>query len=292
MTLPGAAPRTPPPLTDEEVQKFCDFFYRRTGILFTPAKRYFIEKRIVKRMALTGATCFRQYFSGLRFSASQQELQMLINDMTINETYFLREEHQFEALAGPILSEILGSRGRAGQITIWSVPCSTGEEPYSIAMKLLEDWPPIDEVEVRILASDIDTAALAAAEAGIYSERSVARVPPAWLRRYFTRLPGNRHAISREIVDAVDRAVVNISDPAFLRAMPPVDVIFCRNLLIYFDEESRRRAIDRFHELLTPGGFLLLGHSESISRSSALFRIRKFRDCLAYQKDGHTGGSA
>lgn len=273
-------------LVDDDIEKFCDFFHRRTGILFSPAKRYFLEKRILRRMDQTGHSQFRTYFTALRLGSSKDELQALINEMTINETYFFREDHQFDALVNFVLNEIVDSRSSGQIVTIWSIPCSTGEEPYSIAIKLLEDWSRLESVDVRVFGSDIDTKVLGIAEEGIYSDRSVSRMPEAYLRKYFERQPGGGYRLSQMIVDAVDLAIINVTDPAAVRKMPLVDVIFCRNMLIYFDEATRRQVINSFYDQLAPGGFLMLGHSESISRSSSLFRVRKFGDCIAYQKEG------
>lgn len=273
-----------PQLTDDEIQKFCDFFYRKTGISFSSAKRYFIEKRILKRMDVTGHASFRTYFTSVRFAASADELQELINSMTVNETYFFREEHQFDALTGAILNEIAGNRKTRDPINIWSIPCSTGEEPYSIAIKLLEEWPMIDDVDVRIMASDIDTKVLEAAERGVYNERSISRLPKAYRDKYFASAGAHSYQLSNDLIECVERAVFNVSDRQAFAGLPKVDVIFCRNMLIYFDDVIRRQVISSFYDQLNPGGFLLLGHSESISRSSAVFRVRRFDDCIAYQK--------
>lgn len=270
-------------LSDADTQKFIDFFYRKTGILFETSKKYFIEKRIERRMEARGCADFRSYFNVVRFEKSGEEMQLLVNEMTVNETYFFRENHQFQALVGPILDELTAIRPRGSVIRIWSIPCSTGEEPYTIALTLLEDWPLISEWDVKLLASDIDTSVLAKAEAGVYSQRSIQNVPKRVLSKYFTTGTSG-YEISRDIVGCVERSNVNITEPLQTRRIAPVDVIFCRNVLIYFDDVSRKRAIDGLYERLSPGGFLMLGHSESISRTTSLFRVRKFGDCISYQK--------
>ena len=124
-------------LSDQDIETFCDFFYRKTGILFNESKRYFIEKRILKRMAETNCDSFRTYLSKVRFGSGKAEMQDLINAMTVNETYFFREDHQFDALIHEALHELTENRRSSDPISIWSIPCSTGEEPYSIAIKLL-----------------------------------------------------------------------------------------------------------------------------------------------------------
>ena len=149
-----------------------------------------------------------------------------------------------------------------------------------------EEWSDIEEFDVNIQASDIDTKVLEAAERAIYAERSIMRLPPAYLRKHFKKSSSGHYVLSRDIVDCVDRSSINVSDTAAMQRRPKVDVIFCRNMLIYFDENMRRKVIDHFYDILKDGGFLFLGHSESISRTTSLFKVRKFKNCTAYQKSG------
>ena len=284
MNMQNVAGSTIKDLSDRDIETFCDFFYRRTGILFTESKRYFIEKRIKKRMEETGFTNFRQYLAKVRFGGDKAELQELINSMTVNETYFFREDHQFDTLVDDVLAEIVGAKSNSDPVSIWSIPCSTGEEPYSIAIKLLEEWSGIEHHDVNIQASDIDTTVLETAARAVYNERSVMRLPANYLKKHFQRTKDGTYALSRDIVDCVDRSVINVSETAEMMHRPKVDIIFCRNMLIYFDDNMRRKVIDHFFDLLNDGGFLFLGHSESISRTTSLFRVRKFKESTVYQK--------
>jgi chemotaxis protein methyltransferase CheR len=273
-----------PVITDADFAKFREFFYRKTGIHFDDAKRYFVDKRLVERIEATGSENFRQWFIALRFDTKGQELQQLVNAMTVNETYFFREAYQFDCMVNSLLAEV-ARRKRTGQrIRIWSVPSSTGEEPYSIAIYLLERWPLIDQYDVEILSSDIDTQVLEAAQRGIYTQRSVAQLPPEYLRKYFKPHGERDYAVSRDLVGAVEFSQVNLCDAADTRRFRDVDIVFCRNLLIYFDDLSRRVAAEAMYDALSPGGFLCLGHSESMSRISALFGVRRFPDAMVYQK--------
>jgi chemotaxis protein methyltransferase CheR len=269
---------------DADYQRLADYFYRRTGIRLDDKRRDVTIKRVARCAAEAGAENFRGYFSTLRFEASQTELQRLINALTVNETYFFREDYQLRALTGPILSEVVAARRDKRPVRIWSAPCATGEEPYSIALSLLENWPPIASVDVELAASDIDTDALAAAQAGIYGARSVQNVPPAMLRRHFEALPGERWRISEAIRGCVSLSHLSICDPDPRSRVGEMDVIFCRNVLIYFDDASRQTALEGFHDTLRPGGFLMLGYSETLGRGSALFRVRRFADAIVYQK--------
>ncbi len=271
-------------LTDADFAKFRDFFYRKTGIYFEDSKRYFVDKRILDRMRATGHDSFRSYYMFMRFQASGEEFQKLVSLMTVNETYFFREEYQFRCLVGPVLDEVCRHRRPDEVVRIWSIPCSSGEEPYSIAIYLLEYWPRIDEVDVEILASDIDANVLERCRQGIYSKRSVQNLPREILEKYFTPLGQGQYQICEDLRACVDFRQANLNNPAETRFYRGIDVIFCRNLLIYFSDESRRQAADVFYDALNPGGFIFLGHSESMSRISPLFRVRRFPDAIVYQK--------
>lgn len=275
---------TQPVITDSDFLKFREFFYRKTGIHFEDNKRYFVDKRLIDRIEATGAENFRAYFIALRFEADGAELQQLVNAMTVNETYFFRELYQFDCMVNDLLAEVVRHKRPGGRIRIWSIPSSTGEEPYSIAIYLLERWPLIDQYEVEILSSDIDTTVLSAAQRGVYSARSVGQLPKPYLDKYFHRRSDNEFEISRDLVAAVDFSRVNLSDANDTRRFRDIDVIFCRNLLIYFDDLSRRLAAEAMYDALTPGGFVCLGHSESMSRISSLYTVRRFPDAMVYQK--------
>lgn len=275
---------TRPVISDSDFQKFAEFFYRKTGIHFDEGKRYFVDKRLIERIEATGAENFRAWFVALRFEADGAEMQHLVNAMTVNETYFFRESYQFDCLVNSLLDEVAARKRPGSRIRIWSIPSSTGEEPYSIAIYLLERWAKIDQYDVEILSSDIDTAVLQSAQRGVYSPRSVAHLPPAYLRKYFTATGDQEWRISRDLVDAVEFSRVNLSEPADTRRFRDIDIIFCRNLLIYFDDLSRRVAAEAMFDTMSPGGFMCLGHSESMSRMSSLYTVRRFPDAMVYQK--------
>lgn len=275
-------------ITEADFEKFREFFYRKTGIQFDTTKRYFVDKRLIERIEVTGSENFRNYFVKLRFEANGDEMQALVNAMTVNETYFFREAYQFDCLVNSMLDDVIRKRKPGSRLRIWSIPSSTGEEPYSIALYLLERWPHIDDFEVEILSSDIDTSVLKAAQRGVYSARSVANLPKAYLNKYFKQTADGEWTLSRDIVDAVEFSRVNLSDPNDTRRFRDIDVIFCRNLLIYFDDISRRVAAEAMYDALRPGGFVCLGHSESMSRISSLFEVRRFPDAMVYEKPMET----
>lgn len=273
-----------PTISTDEFKKFAEFFYRKTGIHFGENKRYFVDKRLNERMAATGADTFREYFVNLRFDRQSTELEHLINSMTVNETYFFREEYHFRCMVKSMLNEIVKYKKPGESIRIWSVPSSSGEEPYSIAIYLSEFWPGIEQYDVEILASDIDTQILKQAEKGLYSQRSVGQMPPDLLDRYFQKRPEGGYQLDESIKQSVTFGRVNLTDAADVRSYKQIDLVFCRNLLIYFDDVARRAAAQTFYEALNPGGFVCLGHSESMSRISALFQVRKFPEAIVYQR--------
>ena len=282
--MKAAAALVKPMISETDFEKFREFFYRKTGIHFDSSKRYFVDKRLVERIEATESENFRNYFIKLRFETSGEEMQALVNAMTVNETYFFREAYQFDCMVNSLLNEIVRKRKPGSRIRIWSIPSSTGEEPYSIALYLLERWPQIDQYEVEILSSDIDTAVLQQAQRGLYSDRSVANLPKAYLNKYFRKLGEGQWQLSSDIIDAVDFSRVNLTDPSDTRRFRDIDIIFCRNLLIYFDDLSRRTAAEAMYDALSPGGYVCLGHSESMSRISSLFEVRRFPDAMVYEK--------
>jgi chemotaxis protein methyltransferase CheR len=182
-----------------------------------------------------------------------------------------------------ILPELVARKSGAGPLRIWVLPSSSGEEPYSIAICLLERWAGIHQHDVEIISSDIDTQILGQARRGLYSDRSVSQLPQAYRQKYFTSTPEG-HQICEELRSAVEFTRVNLAESADTRPYRNFDVVFCRNLLIYFDDLSRKAAAETFYDALNPGGFICLGHSESMSRISSLYRVRKFPEAIVYQK--------
>jgi chemotaxis protein methyltransferase CheR len=272
-----------PPFSGEDLKRLCDFLYRRTGMVFNESKRYYVQRRLDDRMHATHTASFESYFARLRTDAAD-EIEHFINAFTINETYFYREDYQLQCLTRDLLRERLQATGGKGGVRIWSAPCSTGEEPYSIAIWLLENWPHVDDHEIEIVGSDIDTRAVEIARAGLYSKRALMRLSADLVERYFHREGEESWRILDDLRESVRFTPVNLLDTAQTRAHGLFDVIFCRNVLIYFDEASRRLAADNLFENLAPGGFICLGHSESMSRISPLFEVRRLGDAIVYQK--------
>jgi chemotaxis protein methyltransferase CheR len=271
------------PITHEEYRRLCDYLYRRTGMIFNDSRRYFVDRRIADRMAATGAGSFASYFARLRGDIDG-EVEKFVNAFTVNETYFYREDHQLRCLTSDLLRERLRVKPPGEAVRIWSMPCSTGEEPYSIAMWLLENWPQVDSHDVEIVGSDIDTDVLTAAREGIFGKRALMRLTPALIDKYFVRLDEDRWQILDDLRSSVRFTTANIVERSQMRPYGLFDVIFCRNVLIYFDDASRRVAAENLYENLAPGGYICLGHTESMSRISPLFEVCRFADAIVYRR--------
>lgn len=270
-------------ISPEDVQRFCEFLYRRTGMSFTEGKRYFIDHRLEDRIAATGSPSFQAYFSLLRADADH-EIEHLINSFTVNETYFYREDHQLRCMTSNLLSGIVGHKAPGSTVRIWSIPCSTGEEPYSIALWLMENWPQVDDYNIEIVGSDIDTRALRAATEGIYGDRALMRLSRDIVARYFNPVADGKHEIDAGLRDSIQFTRANMIDAQDMAKYRDFDLIFCRNVLIYFDDASRRQAAENLYDCLRPGGYICLGHSESMSRISPLFSVCRFPDAIVYQR--------
>ncbi|ANY80995.1 chemotaxis protein CheR [Microvirga ossetica] len=277
-------PRKAQALAADEIRRLCQFLHRRTGMLFGESKRYYIERRIADRMAATGTRNFNAYFAHV--DSNQGEVEQLINIFTVNETYFYREEHQLRCLSRSLLPGIVQGKTPGDLVRIWSVPCSTGEEPYSIAIWLLENWPMVDAYHIEIVGSDIDTQVLLEAQAGNYGERALSRLPPDVVERYFDPGQDGQRRLIQDLRESVKFTSANLVDAVSVAAQGQFDVIFCRNVLIYFDDSSRLLAVNNLYDSLHPGGYICLGHTESMTRISKRFDLRRFEDAIVYQRPG------
>ena len=193
------------PIVAGDFDRFSDLFYRKTGIVFGASKRYFVDRRLGERIEATKSGSFSNYMTLLRLhDPNAAELQNLINAMTVNETYFYREAYQFRCLVDSLLPEMVRTRRRGDQIQIWSMPCATGEEPYSVAMHLLEGWADVDRWDIRLIATDIDTNVLDVARNGLYDARAVQHVPAEVLEQYFVPVGTNRWQVIPDLRSSIE----------------------------------------------------------------------------------------
>ena len=253
------------------------------GILFAPDARPVIERRLRDRLGVLGLHSFGEYYQLLRFDErGRAELEEAIDLVTINETYFFREAYQLRAYKEEILPVLRATPAPRERLNVWSAGCSTGEEVYSIAIATRESGY-FQGKSVRVFGSDISRGCVARARRGVYGPSAFRAMPPETRRRYFTERPDGAH-VADELRASCQFGHVNLLDVPRTSVVGRVDVIFCRNVLIYFDEASRRRVIEMFYDRLLPGGYLLLGHSESLLNVSTAFELVHLREDLVYRK--------
>lgn len=278
------------PLEEEVFRLIRDFVRDYCGIYFDDDSRYLLEKRLSRRVRTLHFSNFREYYRYLLYHKNrEEELTSIIDIITVNETYFFREQNQLKTFSEEILPELKDINKDKKRLRVWSAGCSTGEEPYTIAILVLEkgyfhNW------NIEIFGSDINQRVLQAARSGIYRKNSFRTIEPYFLRKYF-REEDNLYRISDNVKQYVNFSHLNLLDPFKVKLVGTVDVIFCRNVLIYFDYPSRKKVIDMFYERLSEGGYLLLGHAESLINISTAFSLRHFKYDMVYQKPVKKGAS-
>ncbi len=275
-------------LSSRQFEALRDLIHHSLGLQFDDAKVDFLEKRIDKRLAVLGMEGVDDYLFHLRFlDHDGVEMQALANLVTTNETYMFREFEQLQAFADFCLPEVLERKEQLHDRTlrVWSAGCSSGEEAYTLAIILREVMHDADSWDIRILASDVDEERLRMAEAAVYGSYALREVPEEYAERHLTAAGGGTFRVRPETAKLVELRHINLHDHRAWRSLRGYDFVFCRNVLIYFDDASRRSVVDHFYHTLNPLGFLYLGHSESVSRISAAFRIRRLGPHLVYCKE-------
>jgi len=272
-------------LTDEEFPLLRDLIYNYSGLFFAEENRYLLERRLVSRLAHHQLSTFHDYYYYLKYDVSrEQELSDIMDLLTTNETYFFRESFQLKAFTDEIIPELVRIKAKQGDktIRIWSAGCSTGEEPYTIAMLLIEN-PELAGWKIEIIGTDISQRVLHHARKGIYGNSSFRVAEPHYKNRYFHDQDGG-HRVCDRIREFVTFSRLNLYDSCRYLFLGKMDIIFCRNVIIYFDLLAKKRVIEHFYNTLNPGGFLLLGHSESLMNITTAFRLRHFKNDMVYEK--------
>lgn len=280
-----SGPLSPSSMSEAEFALFKDLIYGECGISLGAEKRSFLESRLRRRMDELGIRSAYEYYclvTGPR--GRSQELPSLLDALMICETSFFRNQPQFELLKDVVLPEIIAKKDRAATrlLRVWSAGCSTGQEPYSAAMTLLESLPDRESWTIRVFASDLSFTALERAQCGLYRADQLKSIDPQCVAKYFRR--ENGHYV---VSEAVRRRVIfdyhNLKHDNGLRGL---DIIFCRNVMIYFDSEEQRRLVNRFSNCLVPGGYLFLGHAESLQGLSTRFTMMHRNKGIAYRLEG------
>lgn len=270
-------------LSTQEFRLIKNLVQEKFGIHLGEQKRSLIVQRLQKELQAGGFSSYREYYNYVVQDPSGQALLNLGDLMSTNHTYFFREGKHFEFIKRSALPQIIGDFRERGEkdLRIWCAGCSSGEEPYSLAMVLREfagEHSP--GIEFRILATDISATALQKAAAGVYTKEQVMRVPPLYRLRYFEGLDDGKWIVKQSIRTMVLFRRLNLIQQEF-PFKRRFQVIFCRNVMIYFNEPTRRSLVERFHRHLDPGGYLFTGHSETLDRSLGLYR---FVQPAVYQK--------
>jgi len=251
-------------LTDADFSRICALVREHTGIALTDAKRQMVYGRLARRLRALRLVSFADY----------GELQEFTNAITTNLTSFFREAHHFEYLAEQVLPAVAARAGGAGRLRIWSCACSSGEEPYSIAMVLREQQARLSGLDAKILATDLDSNVLATGAAGVYPAERLQNVSKARAAEFFQQGTGAQQGTVK--VAAGLRQLITFKQLNLMKDWPmrgPFDAIFCRNVVIYFDLETKRALFERMAQLQPPGAILFLGHSESLYRISDRYEL-------------------
>lgn len=271
-------------MSPEEFRLIRDLVYEHCGIFFHDDVKYLLERRLHPRLAERGAGTFSEYYRYLRFGSERRvELEQIVELLTTNETYFFREEYQLRAFTEEILPDLIRRRALDRRLRIWSAGCSSGEEAYTIAI-LVRESPLLSGWNVEIFGNDISRRVLQIARRGIFGKSSFRATPPDIMRKYFKPLENNRFQIDDSLRSLVSFGHLNLLDEEMLDLIGPVDAVFCRNVLIYFDKAARLKVIRTFHRKLRPGGYLLLGHSESLVNVSTDFELVYLKNDMVYRR--------
>jgi len=295
-TARAKADPAPADLKDPAYLKIRDVIYQISGIYEPEEKLYLLASRCARRMKVVGAKTPAEYFEHITIRGNRQaELHLLLNEITIGETYMFRHPAQLEAMKKVILPELVKAKGALGfkKLRIWSAGCSTGEEPYTLAMFLLEETQSsLKNWTFEITATDLNDNSLAVAKAGIYGEYSLRSTNDLLRRKYFKTVDEKRLQANDTLKSLIRFDRVNLSDNSKMVFLKGMDLIFCCNVLIYFDLNSKRRVVQHFFNNMLPGGYFFLGHSESLYRVDENFRLIHFPGATGYWKPpvGYTGG--
>jgi len=271
-------------LTDAEFRLFTDFLRGRCGLHFDEDTRYLVEKRLMRRIHEADIGSFASYLYQLRSGANaDEELWKIVDILTTNETYFFRERSQLAALVEEIIPEMLSRLQTVRRpISVWSAGCSSGEEPFSVTIMGMEAGL-VPGRDFRVYASDISRAVLSRARRGVYREASFREADEVIRQRYFSQKDGLTR-ISDGVKRHVDFVHMNLLDSAKVALLGEMDVILCRNVIIYFDLETKKQVMKTFHDKLRPGGYLLLGHSESLINVTTRFELKHLTRDLVYRR--------
>jgi len=274
-------------ITDEEFRSLREFIYGQCGIFIADNRKYLVENRLAVRLRELHLKSYAEYYNYLRFDARKQaELTKLYEAVTTNETSFFRNPPQLDVFRKVVLPRALDKARAKGRkrLRIWTAGCSSGEEPYTLAIIIadvlgseLALW------DIKITANDLSEAVLASARIGEYAEYTLRTTPPALISKYFTKSE-KTYTIVPSLKRMISFSYLNLNDKIGLKRVEQSNIIFCRNVIIYFDDAMKKHVVGAFYDNLLPGGDLLIGHSETLHSVSRVFKPEHHTGCIVYQK--------
>lgn len=272
-------------VSQEDFENISLLIKERSGISLAPSKLGYLASRLAHRLRETNSDSVKEYYFFLKYdSRGQSEIDHLIELITVGETFFFRHQEQLDDFSAQVLPKLLQDRKLMQPLSIWSAGCSTGEEAYTLAIMLIENNCKLEPDSINIVASDINTSSLHVAREGVYDAYSVRNVPRYLLLKYFEKTHGGKYLLSPVIRNIVRIASINLMDPRSTGRMKNMDCIFCRNVMIYFEDPEKKRCVENLYEALNDDGFLFLGHSESLGRITNLFEPFRLGHTVVYRK--------
>jgi chemotaxis protein methyltransferase CheR len=270
-------------LSDKTFRHLVDFIYQNSGLRFDDSAKFMLNRRLVPRVRELRLDTFEKYYYYLLYHPNREsELEIIFDLLTVNETYFFREDRQLKAFSEEIIPCITQQKENHN-LRIWSAGCSSGEEAYTVAI-ICHNAPCLKGWDVDIFASDISQKVIQTARKGIFSDSSFRNTPDGIRETYFEKTSENKFRINDEIRQMVTFGKVNLLDEHKTGIFSDMDVIFCRNVIIYFDIEAKKKVIENFYRKLRKNGYLLLGHAESLLSLSTKFKLTHLKHDMVYQK--------
>lgn len=266
-------------LQDATFKQLRDFVYEKCGIFIPDTKKYLLENRLVKRIQEKNLSSFEDYLYLIVYGNNSGELARLFDAVTTNETYFFREPQQLDVFSNDIVPRVLAEK-KSNDINVWSAASSTGEEPYNLVMLLREKAP---SIRMQVMGSDISESVIDSARKASYSSYSIRNVPPPYMSKYF-RANGQNFDLDSSVKNAVTFKNMNLIDAAKMKTVRNMDVIFVRNVLIYFDDKAKQKVASSLYDALRPGGYLFVGSSESLHNVTRAFKPLVINKVVVYQR--------
>lgn len=276
-------------ISDEEFKSLRDYVYKLCGIFIADNRKYLLENRLANRLKELNLKSFGEYYYFLQYDPGRQnEINRLFEVITTNETSFFRNPPQLNVFQEQVLKDVLDTQKAKGEkrLRIWSAGCSTGEEPYTLSI-IIDDSLGADMAswDIKITANDLSEKVLVSARKGVYGEYALRTTPDEVKDKYFDK-EGDQFKVKPGIKRSVSYGQINLSDRMQLKRVERSHIVFCRNVIIYFDDEMKKKVINAFYDNLLPGGYLLIGHSESLHNITRAFKPIHYPGAIIYKKEG------